>query len=85
MSVSVPNSYFDQDSECEWCGTKTYLEGGEVHHLYRRSTHKHLIDNLDNLVVLCRDCHFKATNDRNFEEKLQRRLYGDRKSKRLFN
>lgn len=78
-------SWDDQDAECEWCGTKVYLSHGEIHHLYRRSTHRHLIDNPDNLVRLCPECHYKATNNRDFETKLQDRLYGDRKSKRLFN
>lgn len=61
---------------CEFCGRE--CESGEwsVHHLHQRSTHPHLLDDPNNLMILCPGCHQFATDKRGFELYLIERFYG---------
>ena len=62
-----------EGAKCFYCGTTFYAAGGlDKHHLFRRSTHPDLISDPGNLILLCRKCHDRATNDHKFEENLQR-------------
>lgn len=60
------------DERCRWCGRQG---GTEKHHLYRRSLQPKLIDDPKNIVNLCFRCHRRATEQRSFEEKLQKAFY----------
>jgi len=46
---------------CEGCGTK---RAQDVHHLVTRSHGGK--DEIENLIGVCRDCHSKAHNDREY-------------------
>jgi len=52
---------------CENCGAKAV----DIHHLTPRSTRKDLINKIENLMALCRECHTKAERFHNFNEDLR--------------
>jgi hypothetical protein len=56
------------EGECQWCGR----EGSDGHHLFRRSSAPNLIDDKNNIITLCRQCHDYATKNKDFENILQR-------------
>jgi len=60
----------NQDRRCRWCGTT--VGPFEGHHLYRRGTHPGIKNNKEVVVDLCVRCHWRATNEREFEVTLQR-------------
>lgn len=51
---------------CESCDLKLWGENKSIyhHHLLEKSVgkYKHLIYNIDNLMLLCGDCHTRVTN-----------------------
>jgi hypothetical protein len=55
------------EKQCRWCGR----EGSDEHHLFRRSSSPQLIDDENNKVTLCRQCHDYATKNKDFEVLLQ--------------
>lgn len=52
---SVRAKFLESHSECAACGTK---EGLEVHHVEPYHEHPSKELDLDNLITVCRDCHF---------------------------
>lgn len=56
---------------CFYCGTTAFIAALDEHHVFRRSLRPDLIDDKENLMLLCRKCHDRATNEPQFEEKLQ--------------
>lgn len=52
---------------CEVCGGQCT----EIHHLTPRSLRKDLVNKIDNLMALCRTCHERAHNDRQFNDDLR--------------
>lgn len=52
---------------CEVCGAKSV----DIHHLTPRSLRKDLINNIENLMALCRNCHDRAGRDRTFNDELR--------------
>jgi 5-methylcytosine-specific restriction endonuclease McrA len=48
----------DDQVNCEVCGRGGNLNNGfDLHHIWARSTHKELENELTNLILLCRQCH----------------------------
>ena len=45
--------------QCALCGQK----GTQVHHIIPRSVDKSKIDDIDNLILLCMQCHIKVHDD----------------------
>ena len=63
----------NEDKKCFYCGITFWSAGGlEQHHLYRRSVYPELKRNLKNIVWLCFKCHKRATENKEFEENLQK-------------
>lgn len=77
MSQVVYQAKADQ---CEFCGRWCEVDEWTVHHLFKRSTHPHLIADPKNLMVLCPSCHWRATYKREFELLLQKMFYGKTKA-----
>lgn len=48
--------------QCVLCGKK----GTQVHHITYRSEDSSKIDDLDNLILLCIECHNKVHSDKEF-------------------
>lgn len=61
---------------CEYCGVECDSGVWSVHHLYRRSTHPHMINDPNNLMILCPSCHQYATDKKGFEDYLKDHFYG---------
>jgi hypothetical protein len=63
--------YFDRaDKQCEWCDTR--IDSPDVHHLTPRSEGG--ANELNNLVVLCPNCHRKADRGIISQSKLRRAI-----------
>jgi 5-methylcytosine-specific restriction endonuclease McrA len=64
-------TYFGYDTSdfvpCECCGAKAV----DIHHLTPRSRSKAAINKIDNLMALCRSCHDKAGQNKEFNENLR--------------
>jgi len=64
--------FFDYDIEsfipCEICGIRAV----DIHHILARSQHKKLLKDINNLMALCRSCHEKYGDKKEFFEYLQR-------------
>ena len=52
---------------CEVC-SKTAVD---IHHIEARSKHKELINDISNLMALCRDCHIKYGDKKQYKEYLK--------------
>ena len=52
---------------CEICGCKAT----EIHHIYNRSHRKDLLNNIINLMAICRICHEKYGDKVQFKDWLQ--------------
>jgi 5-methylcytosine-specific restriction endonuclease McrA len=52
---------------CEIC-SKTAVD---IHHIEARSKHKELINDISNLMALCRDCHIKYGDKKQYKEYLK--------------
>lgn len=63
-------------NECEFCGVDCEPGTWVVHHLYQRSTHPHLVEEKDNLIVLCGMCHLRVHDSRDLELHLRETYYG---------
>jgi len=59
------------DQSCRWCG-KPATDG---HHLFRRSDIPEMIDDPNNIIPLCRECHGYATNYKQIEQMFQRAFF----------
>jgi len=59
------------NQQCKWCG-KPATDG---HHLFRRSDIPNLIDDHNNKIPLCRECHGYATNYKQIETMFQRAFF----------
>lgn len=76
----LPERLIYQAQPCEYCGR--WCEAGEgfkewtTHHLYQRSVRPDMIEDPNNLMVLCGKCHQFATDHRWFEQELIRMFYG---------
>ena len=54
---------------CPYCGNG---EATEDHHLIKRSERIDLVNDKENKLKICNDCHSKDENDQSFHKKLQR-------------
>lgn len=52
---------------CEVCN-KTAVD---IHHIEARSKHKELLNDINNLMALCRDCHIKYGDKKQYKEYLK--------------
>jgi hypothetical protein len=68
-----------QDRECQYCGMPETIEPVSEHHLYKRGSHPHMIDDPKNKVWLCGTHHYKTEVDHEFYILLQQMFYGDHK------
>ena len=58
---------------CFNCGTTSYIAKGlDKNHVERRSTNPESKMNASNIMILCRSCHSRTTNDSSFEENLKK-------------
>jgi len=84
--------YFGYDESdfipCEFCGRKAV----DIHHLEPRSIAKHKLNLIDNLMALCRECHYDAGISKEFNNHLKlthrKKLLGvktDHETKRYLN
>lgn len=66
--------------ECEycgrWCDNTGIAKEWTVHHLYQRSIRPDLIDDPNNLMILCGQCHLLVTNNQEKEIELREAFYG---------
>lgn len=53
---------------CEICNSKAV----DIHHIEARSKHKNLLNNIDNLMALCRNCHIKFGDKKQYKDMLKR-------------
>ena len=54
--------------QCVLCGQK----GTQIHHIVYRSEDRSKIDDIDNLILLCKKCHDKVhTNKKEWQPKLK--------------
>jgi hypothetical protein len=62
-------------------------QGVDIHHLQPRSTAKHLLNHIENLCAVSRECHQRADRDRNFNEELKqkhmKKLLGNKKDNEI--
>lgn len=62
-----------EGDKCFYCGITRYAAGSlERHHVYRRSTHPEFKEDHEKIMLLCRQCHERATADHKFEVNLQK-------------
>jgi 5-methylcytosine-specific restriction endonuclease McrA len=52
---------------CEICGDKAI----DIHHIHARSKRKDLENDIANLMAVCRICHEKYGDNKQFQEQLQ--------------
>jgi 5-methylcytosine-specific restriction endonuclease McrA len=66
-------NYFGYDVSdfipCEVCGS----EAKDIHHVQARSIRKDLVNDISNLMALCRKCHTEKGDKKQFREYLQNR------------
>jgi 5-methylcytosine-specific restriction endonuclease McrA len=66
-------NYFGYDVSdfipCEVCGA----EAKDIHHVQARSLRKDLVNDISNLMALCRKCHTEKGDKKQFREYLQNR------------
>lgn len=61
VKAETYNTVFERDKgACQLCGGKYGLE---LHHIYGRG--KNLTNNIDNCIMLCRDCHKNVVHKNN--------------------
>jgi 5-methylcytosine-specific restriction endonuclease McrA len=53
---------------CEVCGA----EAKDIHHVQARSIRKDLVNDITNLMALCRKCHAEKGDKKQFREYLQK-------------
>jgi len=51
---------------CEWCGAIAV----DLNHIHPRSTHKHLENEVSNLMAMCRECHIAFADRKQFKQQL---------------
>jgi 5-methylcytosine-specific restriction endonuclease McrA len=61
----------DDTKKCWWCGVTSYTAQIDLHHVFKRGSHPHLIEEPKNLMPLCRTCHTRTENDNNFYKIIQ--------------
>ena len=57
---------------CELCGTKAT----EIHHIEARSLRKDLLNDVTNLMAVCRNCHIKFGDKKQYKNHLNQ-IHGD--------
>ena len=58
MKIPVTQYFEDMGIICEWCEASP---GKDIHHLIgRRSGGSKIMDTIENLMALCRECHLAA-------------------------
>lgn len=62
----------DDCKTCWWCGETSYTTQIDGHHVFKRSTHPHLIEEHRNIMPLCRECHMRTENNNEFYKKIQK-------------
>lgn len=64
-----------QDRRCGWCGVYENIRAVVVHHIYKRGTRPDLIDDQQNHLDLCSECHDRTERDMAFLATLQQVFY----------
>jgi len=63
--------YFGYDKS-DWIGCEVCnATGTDIHHIIPRSLAKSKLNQIDNLVCLCRECHTRAEHDKAFNEEVK--------------
>lgn len=72
----IYNKVLERDKgHCRLCGTSQALQ---LHHIIYRSEDKSLINNIDNCIMLCVNCHQKVhANKKIWQPKLKRMIKGE--------
>ena len=73
IKMRIGITYEPIKGRCEYCNCRQAVD---PHHLYKRSTHPHMITDPKNIAFLCRICHNLTEQSQWFLLRLQRLLYG---------